>query len=497
MKDSWGAFQYAVATVLGKMIFKLIMSKLHRSEETLLPRSLNRRNFLKAAGSAVILPTVFPAFGAQSSKPSANNTINLGVIGMGWQGPSNTEAFLASPDCQVVAACDIDTNHLNAAVKMINDAYGTEDCKGYHDYRELLAREDIDAVMIAVPDHWHEIVATEAARRKKDIYGEKPLAHTIAEQQSIVRAAQQNGIIWQMGSWQRSVPTFHKAAEIVRNGLIGTVTHVEVGLPAGLSDFDGVEKDALAKLAAEGETFTSLDQVKAGTKAWNLLVTDPPPQLDYEMWIGPSKMEPYIKARSHKSWRWNYNTGGGQLLDWIGHHCDIAHWGLDFDNSGPSEVEGSGELPPATAVWNTAPKYRFELKYPRGVTMTIAGGYPDIRSGVKWIGTEGWVWVDRGGFETSNPAWTKGKYLPRELRKVKLYTSSNHQQNFLDCIRTREATITPVEVGHHSAIPGHLCLISMHTGRKIRWDVKEEKIIGDAEASKLMTREYRGPWKMS
>jgi predicted dehydrogenase len=351
--------------------------------------------------------------------------------------------------------------------------------------------------MIAVPDHWHEIVATEAARRKKDIYAEKPLAHTIAEQQSIVRAVQQNGIIWQMGSWQRSVPTFHKAAEIVRNGLIGTVTHVEVGLPGGNSDFDGVQKEALAKLAAQGVSVASLMEVLPGSKAWDLLVSDPPQELDYETWVGPSKMEPYIKARSHKSWRWNYNTGGGQLLDWIGHHCDIAHWGLGFDNSGPSEVEGSGELPPATAVWNSAPKYRFELKYPQGITMTIAGGYPDIKMGVKWIGTEGWVWVDRDGFETSNPAWKQGKYLPRELRKVKLYTSANHQQNFLDCIRTRQSTITPVEVGHHSAIPGHLCLISMLEGRKIHWDATEERIIGDPEASKRLTREYRGPWKMS
>ena len=289
-------------------------------------------------------------------------------------------------DCQVVAACDIDANHLQAAVKKVNDAYGNEDCKGYHDYRELLARDDIDAVMIAVPDHWHEIVATEAARRKKDIYGEKPLAHTIAEQQSIVRAVQKNQIIWQMGSWQRSVPMFHKAAEIVRNGLIGEVTHVEVGLPGGNSDFDDVGKKALASLAAGGQNATSLEQIVSGTPAWNMLVTDPPKELDYEMWIGPSKMEPYIRARSHKSWRWNYNTGGGELLDWIGHHCDIAHWGLDFDHTGPSEVEGSGELPPANAVWNTAPKYRFELKYPRGVTMTIAGGHPDIKIGreVDW-----------------------------------------------------------------------------------------------------------------
>lgn len=460
-------------------------------------RPFNRRRFLKTAGTAAVLPTVLRGYAAQSSTTSPNNRINVGVIGMGWQGPGNTENLLSLSDCQVVAACDIDANHLQAAVKKINDSYGNQDCKGYHDYRELLGREDIDAVMIAVPDHWHEIVATEAARRKKDIYGEKPLAHTIAEQQSIVRAVQQNKIVWQMGSWQRSVPMFHKAAEIVRNGLIGTVTHVEVGLPGGNSDFDGVGKDSLKKVSATGQSASSLEQIVAGTPAWNALVTDPPKELDYEMWIGPSKMEPYIKARSHKSWRWNYNTGGGELLDWIGHHCDIAHWGLDFDNTGPLEVEGSGELPPPTAVWNTAPKYRFELKYPQGVTMTIAGGHHDIRSGVKWIGTEGWVWVDRGGFDASNPAWKQGKYLPREMRKVKLYTSSDHMQNFLDCIRTRQATVTPVEVGHNSAIPGHLCLISMLTGKKIRWDAKEEKIIDDPEASKLMSREYRGPWKMS
>ena len=455
--------------------------------------SIDRRRFLKVAGSAAVLPAVLRGYAAQTSATSANNRINLGVIGMGWQGPGNTEAFLTLPDCQVVAACDIDANHLQAAVKKVNDAYGNEDCKGYHDYRELLAREDIDAVMIAVPDHWHEIVATEAARHKKDVYGEKPLAHTIAEQQSIVRAVKENGVIWQMGSWQRSVPNFHKAAEIVRNGLIGQVTRVEVGLPEGNSDFDDVGKEALAKLSA-GE---KLEQIVPGTPAWTGLISDPPKELDYEMWIGPSIMEPYMRVRSHKSWRWNYNTGGGVLLDWIGHHCDIAHWGLNFDNTGPLEVEGSGELPPGNAVWNAAPKFRFELKYPHGVTMTLAAANADIKTGVKWSGSEGWVWVDREGFDASNPAWKQGKHLARELRKVKLYTSSDHMQNFLDCIRTRQSTVAPVEIGHNSAIAGHLCHIAMVTGRKIRWDAKEERIIGDPEASKLMSREYRGPWKMS
>jgi len=457
---------------------------------------MNRRNFLKSAGAAAMLPAFAPAF-AQTPGGSANSRINLGVIGMGWQGPANTKAFLELEDCQVVAACDIDGKHLAAAIKMINDGYGNEDCKGYHDYRELLARPDIDAVMIAVPDHWHEIVATEAARRGKDIYGEKPLGHTIAEQQSIVRAVKDNGIIWQMGSWQRSTPMFHKAAEIVRNGMIGEVTHVEVGLPGDNVDFDKLKPEIYSNFAAKGVKEQSFESILPGSKEWDLLVTAPPPELDYEMWVGPSKMEPYMRVRSHKSWRWNYNTGGGELLDWIGHHCDIAHWGLGFDESGPSEVEGSGELPPRAAVWNSSQKYRFELKYPRGITMTLAGGHSDIKSGVKWIGKDGWVWVDRNGFDASNPSWKVGKYLPREDRKIKLYTSASHQQNFLDCIKTRQRTVTPVEIGHHSAIPGHLCWIAMQTGRKIRWDVASEKILGDAEASKLMTREYRGPWKMS
>jgi predicted dehydrogenase len=458
---------------------------------------INRRDFIATSAAAAILPLILPGCATgTNARPRASNRINLGVIGMGWQGPGNTQNFLAQSDCQVIAACDIDADHLQTALNMVNDHYGTKDCKGYHNYKELLAREDIDAVMIAVPDHWHELVATEAARQKKDVYGEKPLAHTVAEQQAIVHAAEKNKIIWQMGSWQRSVPTFHKAAEIVRNGLIGDVTHVEVGLPAGWADFSGEGKVAVEKLASLPDKTTELSKVTPGTPAWNLLVTDPPTELDYNTWIGPSKMEPYIAARLHKNWRWNYNTGGGQLMDWVGHHCDIAHWGLGFDNSGPSEVEGHGDFPAPDAVWNTSPKYRIELKYPRNITMTIAGGYDDIRGGVKWIGTEGWVWVDRGGFDASNPEWKKGKNLPEELRKIKLYTSTNHQRNFLDCVKSRQPTITPVKTGHHSTIPGHLGLISMLMGRKIHWSVQHEKIIGDPEASKLLTRDYRAPWKI-
>ncbi len=205
-----------------------------------------RREFIKAAGAAAILPG--SAWG--TSQTVASNRITLGVIGWGMMGPDNTKAFLAENDCQVVAACDLHAGHLQAAVDTINAKYGNKDCKAYHDYREMLARDDIDAIMMAAPDHWHALIATEAAKRKKDIYGEKPLARTIAEQQAIVKAVERNDIIWQTGSWQRSLPNFHKAAEIVRNGLIGNVMRVEVGLPGGHHDFPGTVPALLQRLAS-------------------------------------------------------------------------------------------------------------------------------------------------------------------------------------------------------------------------------------------------------
>src|SRR5436190_3513721 len=233
---------------------------------------ISRRRFLAAASVAVAAPTIIPAsaLGADDEKAAPSERITLGVVGWGMQGPSNTDAFLHEKNCQVVAACDLDENHLDAALNKINGHYGNRDCRGYHDFREMMARKDIDAVMLAVPDHWHALVSTEAANNGKDIYGEKPLARTIAEQQAIVKAVQKNKRIWQTGSWQRSQAPFRKAAEIVRNGLIGKVTRVEVGLPSGHTDF-----------ARTGQFMTP---------------SDPPPELDYDFWIGPSKIEPYIKG---------------------------------------------------------------------------------------------------------------------------------------------------------------------------------------------------------
>ncbi len=456
---------------------------------------VTRRRFLQSGAAAAAtfgFPTIVPSSIFGQNAPS--NRITLGVVGWGMQGPGNTSAFLAETDCQVVAACDLDKNHLEAAVKKVNEHYKNSDCKPYHDYRELMARKDIDAVMLAVPDNWHALVSIEALRNGKDVYGEKPLARTIAEQQAIVKAVQQYQRIWQTGSWQRSQDRFRIAAEIVRNGLIGKITEVHVGLPSGHKDF-------------------------AGTKD-HMQISNPPPELDYETWIGPATMEPYIEARIHKNWRWNYNIGGGQLLDWIGHHCDIAHWGMDCDSTGPVEMKPiSADFPPRSAVWNTATAYHAEGTYANGIKMVIHNENDEFKMGTKWIGTDGWVWVDRGGYDASKDELKKpvkrrvkskekgadvekvvaGFEVPKlgdDIIKTRLYETRGHQRNFLDCVKSRKPTVTPVETGHHSAVPGHLALISLMTNRTLKWDPEKEVIIGDEAASKLLGREYRGPWKL-
>ena len=432
--------------------------------------TISRRTMLKSTAAALAAPYFVPARAlGKDGFTAPSNRIVFASVGWGMQGPSNTKKFLSFDDCQVVAICDLDGNHLYDGVKTVNEKYKNKDCKGYHDYREMLARKDIDAVCLSVPDHWHALVATEAAKNRKDIWGEKPLAKTFREQQAIVKAVQDNKVIWQTGSWQRSTFNFHDGVELVRNGLIGKINRVEVGLPAGHKDF-----------ARTGEYKQP---------------TPPPEMLDYNMWLGPSKQEPYIEARVHKNWRWNYNTGGGQLMDWVGHHVDIAHWGLGFDDTGPTEVEGNATFPSPTDVWNTATKYRITAKYEGGVEMIIAGGHDDIQSGTKWIGDEGWVYVNRGKFDASNKEWLKKGFMIPD-QKVTIYRSKDHWGNLVDCIKSRLPTIAPVEVAHRSATPGHLGYIATKLGRKIRWDPRKEEIIGDAEATKMLGRDYRKPWAL-
>lgn len=442
------------------------------------PNPTDRRSVLKLLAATTAAPLILPSrlFGADA--PS--NKVTVGCIGVGWQGGSNLDSFLALDDCRVIAICDVDENHLKDAVNKVNARYGNQDCKGYKDFRELIARKDIDAVAISTPDHWHSIPAIAAANAGKDIFCEKPLSHTLNEGIAMVRAVRKNNRIWQTGSWQRSQATFRWAVQLVQNGYLGKITRVEVGLPSGHADFGGTGSNK-----PDGPV---------------------PPGVDYELWTGPAKMLPFNPSRFHKNWRWNYNTGGGQLMDWIGHHCDIAHWGLanpkfgcgPDDKIGPLELSATADFPDPKAVWNTATKFRVDCKYPNDIELVIAGGHGDIAGGAKWIGPNGWVSVDRGRFTASNVEWIR-EMQAREKKgdlEIQLYKSPGHFREFIDSVKSRKRTLTPVEIAHCSQTPGHLGYIASVTGRKLKWDVAKQQILDDAEASKMMEFHPREPWKL-
>lgn len=424
-----------------------------------------RRRLLQSA--ALGFPTIVKAsaLGLNNAIPPSDR-VTLATIGVGWMGSGHVEEFLKCTGLQYVALADLDGHHLTENKAVIDTHYGDQGCAAYRSFEEILGRRDIDAVSIAVPDHWHGLVAFSAARAGKDIYCEKPLAHNFHEGLRMVQAAHEAKRIWQTGSWQRSKENFRKGCELVRNGAVGRIHTVEVGLPGGQFDF-------------------------AKTKDKNT-VTEPPAWFWYDRWLGPAPAMPYIECRVHKNWRWNYATGGGQLMDWVGHHVDIAHWGLGFDETGPSEVEGVGEFPDKDAIWNTATRYKVTCQYPQNVTMTIAGGYKEIRGGTKWIGDKGWVWVDRGKIECSDPGLLESKAPVA----IPYPTSPGHYQEFINSVKSRQKTLTPAEVALHSATPGWLGNIAMFTGRKIRWDAEKMEIVGDEAASRMLRRDMRAPWRI-
>jgi len=428
----------------------------------------SRRQFLKGAGGiiagAISFPYIIPSSAlGKGGSISPSNRIVMGAIGIGWQGGNNMKSFLSKEDVQFVAVCDIDKKHLAKAQQDVNATYNNSDCKAYRDFRELIARGDLDAVSIALPDHWHGIAAVAAAEGGLDIYGEKPLSHDLAQGRTMCEAVRRYGRIWQTGSWQRSVANFHRACELVRNGRVGKIHTVEVGLGGGYSDY--------AKTRGQ-ETASA-----------------PPAELNYDVWLGPAPWAPYCPARVHKNWRWHLDYGGGRLMDWVGHHVDIAHWGLGLDYDGPVEVEGIG-FSPTQGLWNAQIAYRVTCRYATGVEMILDSSFS---GGTKWIGDKGWVYVNRGHLD-ADPK----KVLKEVIRPggIKLYESRDHWQNFLDCIKSRRPTIAPCEVAHRSASVGHLALIAMKLGRKLKWNPAKERFIGDPAADELLSCPMRSPWHL-
>ncbi len=427
-------------------------------------KSIDRRQFLKQTGAvaagAVALPHVIAssALGA-SERAAPSNRITMGAIGVGDMGTGDMREFLGKKEIQMLAVCDVDKALRDRAKKIVDDRYSNSDCAVYSDFREVIARKDINAVMIATPDHWHAIPAIMAAKAGKDIHCQKPLAYTIAEGRAIVDAVKKHRVVWLTGSQQRSDRRFRFACELVRNGCLGKVHTVEVGLP-------------------------NTNSVREGS----IEPCDPPEGFDYNMWLGPAPWAPYTPTRCHWNFRWIKDYSGGQITDWAGHHCDIAQWGMNSEHTGPIEVEGTGVWP-KHLLFNTVEHWRFVCKYKEGFTMVVAGAFPN---GLKFIGEKGWVFVTRGSIDADPKSLLKTEFGPNDVR---LYRSDDHKQNFIDCVKSRKETVAPVDVAHRSIAIGHLGVIAIKLERKINWDPEKECFINDPGADHLLSREMRGPWQ--
>lgn len=413
-----------------------------------------RREFLRrsvAASTVFSVPLVVPdrVFGA-------NEKIITGHIGMGGRGGGNLRAFLN----HAVAVCDVDANRVARSVKQVENA-GNK-CAGYSDYRKLLDRGDLDAVVISTPDHWHALPAIEACQAEIDVYCEKPLTLTIREGREMVTAVRDNKRILQTGSQQRSSSNFRLACELVRSGRIGTLEKVLVGIPGPNHPGKPIPD------------------------------SKPPSELDYDLWLGPAPLRPYNKNRVHYNFRFFRDYSGGQMTNWGAHHIDIAHWGMGVDDSGPLAVHGEAKFHPEK--WHDVTEScRITYKYPNDVVMIVGQKQADIPGGTTFVGSKGSIFVNRGKLSSNPESIIK---QPLEDGDVRLQVSSNHYQDFLNSIKTRQLPICDVEIGHRTATACHLGNAACELGREIRWDAKSERVIGDEEAQQHLTRPYRAPWKL-
>jgi len=428
-----------------------------------------RRDFVKRSAAlvagAVVLPQIIPssAFG-MGKRIAPSDRIVIGSIGTGSQGMSNMRDFLKLKDAvQFVAVCDVDAFHLAKAKETVDIANNNKDCRIYGDYRQFLEKEKLDAVSIALPDHWHGIIYSAAANKKVNVYGEKPICRTIADGKKIVSAVQKNNIIWQTGSWQRSLANFHRGAELAINGRAGKIKYIEVGLPDGNKGI--------------------------GTPP----VQPVPAELNWEMWLGPALKVPY-RGVSHWDWRWILDYSGGQLTDWAGHHIDIANWGAGLEHTGPVEISGTGVYP-VEGIFNVPVEYDFLCRYANGIEMRVANASRlPLGMGTTWHGDLGWIHVDRGDIISASDPKILNEVIGE--KEIHLYKSENHWQNFIECVHSGKPAIAPVEVAYRAISVALLGEISMTTGQSIKWDPDKEEIIGNQRASNLLSRPYRQPWTL-
>ncbi len=439
------------------------------------PFQISRRSFLQKstlAAAATGLPLWFlerELAAAEAAKPivSPNDRPGIALIGCGGMGQGDAQN--ASRFGNIVAVCDVDQKYCDeAAQKFTKD--GKMPVK-YGDFRKLLERDDIHAIVQATPDHWHTLINIAAASAKKDVYGEKPLTLTIDEGKHVVKAVRKNKIIFQTGTQQRSSKRFRLACELVRNGRLGTLKEVDVFVPAGI----------------RGNHFKKVS-VPAG--------------FDYDFWLGQAPTAEYFTERCHATFRWWFDYSGGPVTDWGAHHNDIARWAIGLD--GPVTVEAQVVTPPLPDGYTTPSEFAATLTWANGVRQNVKTTTDDSpfgaiinengqRNGIKFIGTDGWIWVNRDEISASDKQLLTA---PLPDNAVKLEVSNDHMGNFFNCVRSRHDPIASVENGHRSAVIGHLIIIALRTGRKLKWNPAKEVFTGDGarEANVHLARQMRAPY---
>ncbi|HDP34348.1 MAG TPA: Gfo/Idh/MocA family oxidoreductase [Candidatus Hydrogenedentes bacterium] len=429
---------------------------------------INRRNFLKSAAAAAVFPAIIPASAlGRDGNTAPSERIVMASIGVGGQGMYDTRALFSMPDVQYVAVCDVDKKHCADAAATVNEYYASRaasgaysGCREYHDFREVLARDDIDAVMIATPDHWHAVISVAAARAGKDIYCEKPLANSIPEGRAVVDAARRYGRVFQTGSHERSRDNARYACELVRNGRIGNLHTIRVQMP-------------LDHLEIYGQTHPEMPV---------------PEHFDYDFWLGPAREAPYTEKRCHFYFRYILDYSGGEMTDRGAHIIDLGQLGNATDHTTPISVEGKGTFP-REGLFNTAYEYDFAFEYENGVRLL-----GDSRSprGVRFEGDEGWIFIHvHGGNLEAEPASILQEVIaPNEIH---LGRSRGHHYDFIECVKSRGETKAPVEVGHHTATMCHMANIAMLLGKKLKWDPAAERF-DDATANRMMQPSMRAPW---
>ncbi|MEO6002504.1 MAG: Gfo/Idh/MocA family oxidoreductase [Opitutus sp.] len=440
--------------------------------------AISRRSFLKRC-SMLAAMTGLPVWMVQRDLEaalapakafSANDRPGIALIGCGGQG--RQDATNASSFGEIVAVCDVDQRHAAAAAAQftLEGKVPTQ----YSDFRKVMERDDVHIIINATPDHWHTLVNVGAAKAGKDIYGEKPLTLTIDEGRHVIKAVRDGGVVLQTGTQQRSSQRFRLACELVRNNRIGTLKEANVWLPAGL-------------------------------RAGPFSASSPPSELNWDFWQGQAPATAYVRERCHQTFRFWYDYSGGTMTDWGAHHNDIAYWAIGL--LAPTQVASRRLAEPIRGGYDAYSEYEVNYTYANGIKLNIHTTKDDSiygekvnptgqRNGIRFEGTNGWIWVNRDQITASEPDLLK-EPLPSDA--VRLYQSKNHMENFFDCVRSRKLPICDVETGHRSATMCHLGAISLRTGHQLAWNPEQERFTGDHadEANSYVSREMRKPYDYS